>query len=136
MRPATWRASAAPQASARGFTLLEVLVALTILAVALMAALRASAVAADQADALHQRQLADWVAQNRLEEHRARRDWLAPGSYDGEMEQGGSRFLWQETVNPTPNSQFRRIDILVRAAGSPDGAILARLSGFLVQPRY
>lgn len=122
-----------------GFTLLEVLVALTILALALMAALRAGAVAADHAAGLHQRQLADWVAQDRLEEHRARRSWPAPGSHGGEAEQGGRRFLWQENVSATPNSQFRRIDIQVRAADAADtadGPALASLSGFLVRPRY
>lgn len=128
----------------RGFTLLEVLVALSVLALALMAALRAGAAAADHAAELQRRQLADWVAQDRLEEHRARRDWPAPGNHGGETEQGGRRFLWQETVSPTANSQFRRIDIQVRAAeagtetgsGTTDGPVLARLSGFLVQPRY
>ncbi|MBV2234657.1 MAG: type II secretion system minor pseudopilin GspI [Sterolibacterium sp.] len=132
------------QGSARGFTLLEVLVALTLLAIALMAALRASALVADQASALQQRQLADWVAENRFEEHRAHRDWPAPGRYSAEVEQGGQRFVWQENISTTPNSQFRRIDIEVRVApatsdshhGSlPPTPALARLSGFLVHPR-
>ena len=119
---------------ARGFTLLEVLVALAILALALMAALRAGAVAAQNAGEIRQRQLADWVAQDRLEEHRARRDWLPVGGNSGDVEQGGSRFRWEETINSTPNVQFRRIDIRVRPADQPDGAPLARITGFLVKP--
>ncbi len=119
---------------ARGFTLLEVLVALAILALALMAALRAGAVAAQNAGEIRQRQLADWVAQDRLEEHRARRDWLSVGGGNGDAEQGGSRFRWEETINSTPNAQFRRIDIRVRPADQPDGAPLAHIIGFLVKP--
>jgi len=121
------------QKLARGFTLLEVLVALAILALALMAALRASAVAAQNAGDIRQRQLADWVAQDLLEEHRARRDWLPIGSSSGEVVQGGSRFRWEESVGSTPNVQFRRIEIRVRAGDQPDGAPLARLTGFLVK---
>lgn len=128
----------------QGFTLLEVLVALTLLALALMAALRAGAAAADHASGLQQRQLADWVAQDRLEEHRALRDWPNPGIYSGEVTQGGQLFVWEETIAHTPNGQFRRIDIQVRAAGAASGRtvvsegefVLARLSGFLVHPRY
>ena len=121
----------------RGFTLLEVLVALAILALALMAALRAGAVGAQNAVEIRQRQLADWVAQDRYEEHRARRDWLPVGSSSGEATQGGSRFRWEETVSGTANVQFRRIDIRVRAADQSDAAnaaSLARITGFLVKP--
>lgn len=119
----------------RGFTLLEVLVALAILALALMAALRAGAAATQNSGEIRQRQLADWVALDRLEEHRARRDWLPIGSTSGETMQGNQRFRWEEKVGGTPNAQFRRIDIRVMAddRNDPDHA-LARVTGFLIKP--
>jgi len=118
-----------------GFTLLEVMVALAILALALTAGLRAGGVSVSNAGEIRQRQLADWVAQDRLQEHRARRDWLPVGSSNGDTEQGGIRFRWEERISGTPNAQFRRIEIRVFSADSadPDFA-LSKVVGFLVKP--
>lgn len=120
----------------RGFTLVEVLVALAILAVALLAALRAAAQATSAADELRLRQFAGWVAQNRIAEHRARGDWLALGIGRGTQRQGGVEFAWREEVLGTPNPAFRRVDVFVSAPQTPSGEArtLARLTGFVVQP--
>lgn len=124
-----------PAHAAHGFTLLEVMVALAILALALMAALRAGAAATQNVGEIRLRQLADWVALDRLEEHRARRDWLPIGSTSGETLQGNQRFRWEEKVGGTPNAQFRRIDIRVLADDSTDpNHALARVTGFLIKP--
>ena len=63
----------------RGFTLVEVLVALAILATALAAASRVSVMMADSSAELRQRLLAGWTAQNRLAELQARRAWPGVG---------------------------------------------------------
>ncbi len=119
----------------RGFTLLEVLVALAILSISLIAALRAGAVATQNAGEIRQRLLADWVARDRLEEHRARRDFPPLGSSNGETTQAGVRFRWEEKVVGTPNYQFRRIDIRVLPAETAaQEQTLAKLTGFLIKP--
>lgn len=117
---------------ARAFTLIEVLVALAILAVALAAASRASAMLADSSSALRERLLAGWVAQNRLAELQARRAWPDAGTREGETEQAGLKLIWRETASPTQNKAFRRIEISVAAAGRGDHA-LARLTGYLAR---
>jgi len=117
----------------RGFTLLEMLVALTVLAIALLAALRASSAGVQNTAEIRNRLLAGWVAQNRLAEHLARRDWLPVGVVHGDESQGGVRFRWEEKIVGTPNFQFRRIEIRVSAEQEPD-LTLGSLTGFMVKP--
>ena len=118
----------------RGFTLLETLVALAILAIALAAILRAAGAETRHAEELRLRLLADWVAQNRLVLHAARGDWIAIGTQDGEETQAGIRLLWREEISATPNPAFRRIEVTVFM---PDDAqhALRKLTGFLVEQR-
>jgi len=116
----------------RGFTLVEVLVALAILATALAAASRVSVMMADSSAELRQRLLAGWTAQNRLAELQARRAWPGVGSRSGEAEQAGLKLTWRETVSTTPNPLFRRIEIRVGESGRDDYA-LAQLTGYLAR---
>lgn len=123
---ATWRC-----ARRSGFTLVEVLVALAIISIALMAALRAAGQGTNNVGELRSRLLAGWVAENRLAEHRARRDWLPLGLQRGAEREGGLDFNWREEVIATPNAAFRRVDIRVFASAEEAHA-LAHLAGFLV----
>ena len=117
----------------RGFTLVEVLVALAIVSIALIAALRASGQATNAVSELRLRLLAGWIAEDRLAEHRARGDWLPLGIARGRQSQGGVEFAWREEVIATPNSSFRRVDVFV-AAPVEESRALARLTGFVVLP--
>jgi general secretion pathway protein I len=116
-----------------GFTLVEVLVALAIVSIALLAALRAAGQGTNTVGELRLRVFASWVAENRLAEHRARGDWLALGIGRGTQSQGGVEFSWREEVIGTPNSAFRRVDVFVSVPADESRA-LARLTGFVVQP--
>ncbi len=116
-----------------GFTLVEVLVALAIIAIALMAALRSAAQGTNNVGELRARLLAGWVAENRLAEHRAREDWLPLGIQRGSERQAGQEFGWREEVIETPNPAFRRVDVLVFANGDETHS-LAHLVGFVVLP--
>jgi len=120
-------------ASGSGFTLIEILVALTILAVALAAGMRSVAQSTDAATLLKQRTLALWVAQNRLALAQIANPWPPLGVREGVATQAGSGFVWRETVGGTPNPGFRKIDIAVADPAQPDYA-LARLAGYIGQP--
>jgi len=117
--------------SRRGFTLVEVLVALAIVSIALLAALRAAGQGTNSVGELRSRLLAGWVAENLLAEHRARADWLPPGIQRGKEREGGIDFDWREEVVATPNPAFRRIDVFVSAAAE-ESRTLAHLTGFVV----
>jgi general secretion pathway protein I len=99
-----------------------------------MAALRAAGQGTIAAGELRLRLLAGWVAENRLAEHRARGDWLAPGIVRGTERQGGIDYAWREEVIATPNNSFRRVDVFV-SAPADESRTLAHLTGFVVQPK-
>jgi general secretion pathway protein I len=116
-----------------GFTLVEVLVALAIISIALLAALRVAGGGTNSVGELRARLLAGWVAENILAEQRALGAWPSPGIQRGTQRQGGIEFAWREEVISTPNQMFRRVDIRVFVAPEEAHA-LAHLVGFVVNP--
>jgi general secretion pathway protein I len=125
---ATWRRD-----DTSGFTLVEVLVAMTIVAVSLLAALRVSMQGTTQVEDLRTRLFAGWVAADRLAEHHARGDWLAVGESTGVQRQGNVDLGWREQVSATPNPGFRRVDVYVFVPAQ-SSHYLAHSVGFVVHP--
>lgn len=121
------------RASQPGFTLFEVLVALAIIAIALLAAMRAASQGTSNVSELRAHLLANWVAQNLLVEQRVRGDWPSTGILRGTQMQGGIEFTWREEIIATPNAAFRRVDIFVFVAPE-ESRSLAHMTGFLVLP--
>ena len=118
--------------SERAFTLIEILVAVAILAVALAATTRAAGIATDGAMETRARLLATWTAENRIAELRARRVFPAAGTTRFDAEQGGLALTIDETVSETPNPTIRRVDLAV--ADARDRArVLAQLTGYVSQ---
>ncbi|AVT11991.1 type II secretion system minor pseudopilin GspI [Paracidovorax avenae] len=107
------------QAPAAGFTLVEVLVALAIVAIALTAGTQATSAlarnAARQADVM----LAHICAENELVKVRLARQMPSIGDSTVPCEQAGLRYDVAVGVRPTPNPQFRRVDAQVFDATGP-----------------
>lgn len=118
--------------SPRGFTLIEVLIALVILAVALAAAARAANIATSGAEESKLRTLATWVAQNRIALLTATRSFPLAGTANGKTAMGGIEFEWQQTASDTPNPAFRKIEVTVSRPN--DSQKIAGLTAYLVQP--
>jgi general secretion pathway protein I len=129
-RPATGRPRSIDRVA--GFTLIEVLVAVAILAIALAATTRAASVATDGAFETRQRLLATWTAQNRVAELRAHGLYPAVASTRLTAEQAGLALVIDETVSDTPNPTIRRVDLAVSDARDP-GRVLGRLTAYVSQ---
>jgi general secretion pathway protein I len=113
-----------------GFTLIEVLVALAIVAVALLAGLRAVGTMAQSGAELRLRLLAQVAAENRVAELRAARAFPGIGTRTIACPQGRMPFECVEETKATPNPLFRRIEVSVYADRERDHR-LAELVGIL-----
>lgn len=119
------------RARTHGFTLIEVLVALTIVALAAAALTHALRSGIDTTAHLRDRLFAQWVAENRLTETRLAPQLAPLGSTSGEVEFGTQRWRWRQQISPTPFEGVRRIAIEVRrGADLESSAALATLEGF------
>jgi general secretion pathway protein I len=105
------------QRSTRGFTLIEVLVALGIVAVALMAGLQAIGSLSQQADRQTLSMLGQICADNELIQLRLRRQLPDTGNSQIDCLQAGHRLQVDVGVKPTPNPNFRRVDARVLSRG-------------------
>lgn len=118
----------------KGFTLVEVLVALAIAAVGLAATFGAVNQAAFNTYYLREQTLANWVAANKIAEIRVAPELPDYEEADGEMEMAGRIWRWSVTVNPTPAENLIRIDVEVTTDDDPD-QVLSTMAGFMGLPR-
>ena len=119
---------------AAGFSLLEMLVALAIVAIGLIAALRASGVGTEGVGEYRNHVLALWLAQNIVAERTARQEFPPPGVVTEEAEFANRQFVVRQEIKTTPNPNFRRLDVSVAARDEP-GRTLQRSVAFLIQLR-
>ena len=102
----------------RGFTLIEVLVALVIVAFGMGAVLTALTSAADNVTRMREKTFAEWVGLNQLSTERLQVSLPTIGKKDGDVDFGGSRWHWQESVETMDIPGMLRITIQVRHADS------------------
>ena len=102
---------------AAGFTLIEVLVALSIVAIALVAGLQATAALTNNAQRQSDMLLAQLCADNELSKVRLSPQMPAVGDNTVSCVQAGQSFDVTLTVRPTPNPSFRRVDAQVTQSG-------------------
>ena len=114
-----------PRPRATGFTLIEVMVALAIVAIALAAGSRAASSVVDTSQRLNDVVLGQWCADNQLTEMRLL-DQVPPiGKTPFACTQLGREFKGTLVVKPTPNPSFHRVDAIV---SDTDGRQLVTIS--------
>jgi general secretion pathway protein I len=112
-----------------GFTLIEVMVALAIVALSLAAVTASMSQMIDAAQTMRDRTYASWIAQNRITQLR-----LAPvmpdvGASNGEVEYANTDWSWRSVVSETGVDDLYRIDVSVSLAGSDD--TIRTVTGFV-----
>ncbi|MDY6943029.1 MAG: type II secretion system minor pseudopilin GspI [Pseudomonadota bacterium] len=119
----------------RGFTLLEVMVALLVLGVAMGAAVEGVSRAASQTSYLRDRTIALWVAENVAAELRLEPQWPAIGFQEGQEDMLDRTWYWRAQVSGTPDPELRRANIAVRNDKDKQATPLTTLVVFLAPPQ-
>lgn len=114
-----------------GFTLIEVVVAIAVVALGMMAVFRVVHDTVNNSIYLRDRTMATWIADNRLVEMRLAVELPSVDETNGEVEYANERWQWNAEVSQTPVADLRRIDIRVRREGDSEDSALAEVSGFV-----
>lgn len=102
-----------------GFTLIEVLVALAIVAIGMAAVLGALTSSASTVLYMKDKTLAQWIALNHIAEERLKvQPGQVPqqGNSDGDVDYAGQKWHWRQETVPTAVQGMVRMDVMVRPA--------------------
>lgn len=118
----------------KGFTLIEVMIALLVLGLALAALIRTSGSASANTAWMQDKTFAHWVAMNQLTEMQINKDWPKPGKKKDTTEMVDREWEWEATFSTTADPALRRVDIRIWRADSSEDEHLTMLTGFLAKP--
>lgn len=116
-----------------GFTLIEILVAMTIIAVGVSALVSSAGASAFRADYLREREFGRWVASNALTELQAVPAWPDVGTTNKEVEMGLFQWYVRTKTQAVSDPDLRRVDVQVRRDKDADSYIYA-VTGFVGNP--
>ena len=118
----------------RGFTLVEMLVALSVFSLAALALIRLQAYTTNNAAELELRVIAQSVVRNRAVELLTDPRPPALGTQQGEVENGGLTWQWTQEAKLTEDQRFVQIDIMAREqdSGAPASLTIMRPAGLLL----
>lgn len=117
----------------RGFTLIEVLIALAFLAIGMSAVIATVGASIRNAAELQTKTYAHWVAMNELTTLRLANNWPDTGSQKGSAELAGQKWDWQAKISTTADPDLRRVDVTVSGAQASD-TDAASVTGFIGRP--
>lgn len=96
-----------------GFTLLEVMVALLVVALALAALVGTAGRSAVDTAHLRDRTVAAWVAQNVIADLRLESEWPAPGRRRGQTMMLERTWFWEARIAPAADTALRQVEVAV-----------------------
>src|SRR5512144_3259147 len=124
------RTAGASRRAEHGFTLIEVLAALVIVALGMLGAIDAVNQSARNGIYLRDKTLAHWIALNVITERRLQESPPDVAESEGRVDFAGEQWRWHLNVTQTQVQTMRRMDVTVRRESQPDDAVLAAVSGF------
>lgn len=113
-----------------GFTLIEVLAALIIVSLGMLAVIQAVSQTINNSSYLREKTVAHWVAMNKLAEVRLSNNPPPGGDSDGDVDMAGVTWRWRMTISATDAATMQRIDIKVAPKTAGEDVSLASVSGF------
>jgi general secretion pathway protein I len=119
----------------RGFTLLEVMIALAVVSIGLVAASSSIAQLTANGVYLRDKTLGHWIAMNKLSELRLAEAFPTVGESDDEIEFGSQTWHWTASVSETQVENLRRVDLTVARKDKKAERVVAKLAGFIGPPR-
>ena len=108
----------------RGFTLIELVVALAVLAIGMTAVLHSSSQAGRAGSFLKQKTVAHWVASNQAAEISINREWPDPGVSSGTEIMANQTWQWETEVQDTAVPELRLITIRVMLDGEEKASLV------------
>lgn len=117
----------------KGFTLLEVVIALGILALALTAAIKGISSNINNATHLKEMTLAHWVGMNKVAEMQVSGEWPSATQLKGNAEMAGIDWFWTVNVSTTEDDEVRRLDVSVAPESNHD-QVMSTLVAYLGKP--
>lgn len=122
-----------PRAQA-GFSLIEVVIALAVIAIAMGALINSTSSATNNTRHLEEKTMAHWVAMNQLAELKLSGQWPGIGKKEGKATMGDQEWEWIAETTATEVNDIRRVDIRVRRKGDPKDTSVELISAFFARP--
>lgn len=120
------------QLRCKGFTLIEVMVALSIVALSLTAVATSMVQMVDAANTMRDRTYASWIAHNKITEMRLSADSPEVSTSSGEVDYANTSWQWRAVVSETGVEDLYRIEVGVSLAGRDD--VIRSVTGFVGPP--
>ncbi len=116
-----------------GFTLVEILVALSIIAIAMGALMKASGDDAYSLSYLKQKSIGHWVAMNEVVRLEVEKKWPSLGTDKDDAEMAGHTWYWTRTTEKTASANIRQVSFVIYADENRKHNV-AHLVSYLIKP--